>query len=76
MAFFYTLMKFIHIAAAIVAVGSNITYGVWNALGAREPAHVSFMLKGLKFLDDPKGYSSPPCYAGEIAPGYFGEPKT
>ena len=32
--------------------------------------------KGLKFLDDPKGYSSPPCYAGEIAPGYFGEPKT
>ena len=52
MAFFYTLMKFIHIAAAIVAVGSNITYGVWNALGAREPAHVSFMLKGIKFLDD------------------------
>jgi len=33
--------------------------------------------KGLKFLDDPQAYSSPPCYAGEIAPGYFGgEPKT
>ena len=33
--------------------------------------------EGLKFLDNPEGYSSPPCYAGEIAPGYFGEdPKT
>src|SRR5262245_33732324 len=29
--------------------------------------------EGLKFLDNPEGYSSPPCYAGEIAPGYFGE---
>ena len=52
MAFFYTLLKFIHIAAAITAVGSNITYGVWNALAAREAAHMSFMLKGIKFLDD------------------------
>jgi uncharacterized membrane protein len=51
-AFFYTLLKFIHIATAITAVGSNITYGVWNAFGAREPAHASFMLKGIKFLDD------------------------
>jgi 5-formyltetrahydrofolate cyclo-ligase len=31
----------------------------------------------LKFLDKLQGFSSPPCYAGEIAPGYFGEePKT
>jgi 5,10-methenyltetrahydrofolate synthetase len=29
--------------------------------------------KGLKFLDDPQGFSSPPCYGGEMAPGYFGE---
>jgi len=28
---------------------------------------------GLKFLDSPQGFSSPPCYAGETAPGYFGE---
>lgn len=33
--------------------------------------------EGLKFLDNPEGFSSPPCYAGEMAPGYFGEePKT
>jgi 5,10-methenyltetrahydrofolate synthetase len=33
--------------------------------------------QGLKFLDNAQGFSSPPCYAGEMAPGYFGEdPKT
>ena len=33
--------------------------------------------QGLKFLDNTQGFSSPACYAGEIAPGYFGEePKT
>jgi 5,10-methenyltetrahydrofolate synthetase len=31
--------------------------------------------EGLKFLDNPQGFSSPPCYAGEMAPGYFGEDK-
>jgi len=31
---------------------------------------------GLKFLDNPQAFSSPPCYSGDIAPGYFGgEPK-
>jgi len=29
--------------------------------------------QGLRFLDNPESFSSPPCYAGEIAPGYFGE---
>jgi 5-formyltetrahydrofolate cyclo-ligase len=29
--------------------------------------------EGLKFLDDAGSFSSPPCYAGEMAPGYFGE---
>ncbi len=32
--------------------------------------------EGPKFLDNAQGFSSPPCYAGEIAPGYFGkEPR-
>src|SRR5215472_5897839 len=48
----YLVLKFIHIASAITAVGANITYGVWNARGAREPAHASFMLKGIQFLDN------------------------
>jgi hypothetical protein len=48
----YLVLKFIHIASAIVAVGANITYGVWNARAAGDPAHTGFMLKGIKFLDD------------------------
>ncbi|HKC18817.1 MAG TPA: DUF2269 family protein [Candidatus Dormibacteraeota bacterium] len=48
----YLVLKFIHIAAAIVAVGANVTYGVWNARAAGDPSHTGFMLKGLKFLDD------------------------
>lgn len=48
----YLVLKFIHIFAAIVAVGSNITYGIWTIRGQREPAHTGFALKGIKFLDD------------------------
>jgi uncharacterized membrane protein len=48
----YFVLKFIHILSAIVAVGANITYGVWNAFAAREPAHLGFALKGIRFLDN------------------------
>src|SRR5438105_11616718 len=49
---FYLVLKFIHILSAIVAVGSNITYGVWNVRAQSDPAYFGFALKGLKFLDD------------------------
>lgn len=52
MAFVYELLKFIHIASAITAVGANITYGVWNARAGADPTHAGFALKGIKFLDD------------------------
>jgi uncharacterized membrane protein len=48
----YLVFKFLHILAAIVAVGSNVTYGVWNVRASGEPAHAAFALKGIKFLDD------------------------
>jgi 5,10-methenyltetrahydrofolate synthetase len=31
--------------------------------------------QGLRFLEETGSFSSPVCYAGEIAPDYFGEPK-
>jgi uncharacterized membrane protein len=46
------ILKLIHIFSAIVAVGSNVTYGVWNVRAARDPAHTGFALKGIKFIDD------------------------
>jgi uncharacterized membrane protein len=47
-----TIMKFIHILAAIVAVGMNISYAVWIIRAQREPAHTAFALKVIKFIDD------------------------
>lgn len=48
----YLVLKFLHILSAIVAVGSNITYGVWSIRAANDSAHLGFALKGIKFLDD------------------------
>lgn len=48
----YLVLKFIHIMSAITAVGSNITYGVWNMRATQDPSHTSFALKGIKFIDD------------------------
>jgi uncharacterized membrane protein len=48
----YLLLKYIHVLLAITAVGSNITYAVWNARAAMEPAHASFALRGIAFLDN------------------------
>lgn len=49
---FYLVLKFLHVASAIVAVGSNITYGVWSVRAAGDPVTTTFALKGIKFLDD------------------------
>ncbi len=48
----YTLIKFIHIALAILAVGFNASYGIWLARAAKEPAHLDHVLRGIKLLDD------------------------
>ncbi|TME49035.1 MAG: DUF2269 family protein [Chloroflexi bacterium] len=36
----------------MTAVGSNITYGVWNVRAQSNPAQLGFALKGIKFIDD------------------------
>jgi Predicted integral membrane protein (DUF2269) len=48
----YDILKYIHILAAIVAVGANITYGAWSVRSRREPAHLAFTIKGIQFLDN------------------------
>ena len=46
------IVKYIHILAAIVAVGFNISYAVWIIRARRSPENTAFALKGVKFLDD------------------------
>lgn len=49
---FYPWLKTLHILLAIVAVGFNISYAVWQVRAAREPEHMGWALRGIKFLDD------------------------
>jgi uncharacterized membrane protein len=55
----YLLLKYVHVLLAITAVGTNITYAAWNARSARQPEHLGFALRGIKFLDD---RIANPCY--------------
>ena len=48
----YTITKFLHVVLAIVAVGFNASYGIWIVRSARDPEHVSFAMRTIKFLDD------------------------
>jgi len=48
----FLIVKYIHILAAILAVGLNISYTVWILRAQRDSAHTTFALKGIKFLDD------------------------
>ena len=49
---FYPWLRALHILLAIVAVGANITYGFWQVRAAREPQHLGYVLRTIKFLDD------------------------
>jgi uncharacterized membrane protein len=62
----YPWLKTLHILFAIVAVGFNISYGIWQALAAREPEHTGYALRGIKFLDD---RVANPSYAGLLVVG-------
>jgi uncharacterized membrane protein len=63
---FYPWLKTLHILFAIVAVGFNISYGIWQARAAREPEHTGYALRGIKFLDD---RVANPSYAGLLVVG-------
>lgn len=47
----YSWLKLIHILAAIVAVGTNVTYFVWLGFARRDPAGSAGVLRGIKVLD-------------------------
>jgi uncharacterized membrane protein len=63
---FYPWFKTLHILFAIVAVGLNISYGIWQARAASSPEHTGFALRGIKFLED---RVANPSYAGLLVVG-------
>jgi uncharacterized membrane protein len=48
----YVMLKWFHVLMAIIALGANITYGVWFSLAARDPQHLAFALRGIRVLDN------------------------
>lgn len=62
----YPWLKTLHIFLAIVAVGLNVSYAVWQARAAREPEHMGYALRGIKFLDD---RIANPSYGGLLIVG-------
>ena len=48
----FVIVRFLHIAAAIVAVGTNITYAVWLVRAGSNPGNTVFALNGIRFLDN------------------------
>ncbi len=47
----YSILKWLHILAAIVALGANATYGFWLSRAAQSPEALLFTLKTVKALD-------------------------
>lgn len=56
----YLILKWAHVVLAIVAVGANATYGIWIARSSRNPEHLAYVLRTVKFIDD---RIANPCYA-------------
>jgi uncharacterized membrane protein len=52
MPWYFTAIKYVHVLSAIVAVGFNFTYAIWLARAQRDPSHLNFALRSVKFLDD------------------------
>jgi uncharacterized membrane protein len=48
----YLFLKWIHVLAAITALGANLTYVVWIRLGERSQPNLLHTLRGIQFLDD------------------------
>ncbi len=48
----FLLLKWIHVLAAIAAVGANITYGIWLTRASQQPQVLPFTLRGVKLIDD------------------------
>src|SRR5512146_3293707 len=57
---FFSILKFIHVLAAITAVGANVTYGIWIARASRQPQNLPFVLDNIRLIDN---RVANPCYA-------------
>lgn len=62
----YLLLKLLHVLAAMVAVGTNATYGLLLARAHREPAHLGHVRESVRALDR---MIANPAYAAVLVTG-------
>jgi uncharacterized membrane protein len=62
----YLILKWLHILSAMVALGANMTYGIWLASASRKPEVLPFTLRSIKLIDD---RLANPAYASLIVTG-------
>jgi uncharacterized membrane protein len=63
---FFVIVKWIHVLAAITAVGANLTYGLWIARASKEPAILPFVLRTIRLIDN---RVANPCYGVLLVTG-------
>jgi len=47
----YLVLKLVHVALAIVAIGGTLTYAMWLGLAERQPEHLVFTIRGIRAID-------------------------
>lgn len=45
------MLRFLHVAVAVVAMGTNLTFPLWVRAAEREPEHLAFALERIRWLD-------------------------
>jgi uncharacterized membrane protein len=60
------ILEWLHVLFAILAVGSNATYGFWLSRAAKHPQALPFTLRTIKLVDD---RLANPSYGGLLVTG-------
>lgn len=48
----FLVIKWIHVLSAIVAIGSNVTYGFWLSRAKNDPQYLPFALTTIRVMDN------------------------
>ncbi len=64
----YATIKFIHVLAAVIALGANLTYPAWLFRGRSDEKYLRFSLEGIRFLDN---WIANPSYIVSLLTGLY-----
>ena len=62
----FSILKWLHVLGAIVAVGANATYGIWLARASRSTEFLPFTLRTIRLIDN---WLANPAYGLQLITG-------